>query len=170
MTLDELRKEVEARVAKSPGVMTMVLSRQLNAPEADVVRVYPGLAPVELDAARVREILVRLERQGKFVVIVSNDAATLEADGEFGGFSESGPFFNVQTENLDMHIRHAQIGSAFATAKLSHMEDGIDVHSFQFFDQNGKSGFKVYFNFGEKLTDDRQKLSDAIAAEFRKAA
>ena len=45
------------------------------------------------------------EGLGSVRVLVSNGAATIEVDGQFGGFSTTGEFFNVQTDTLDLHIR-----------------------------------------------------------------
>jgi len=55
-------------------------------------------------------------------VLVSNGAATIEVDGQFGGFSTAGKFFNVQTDSLDMHIRWQQLAAAFAVEKPGHVD------------------------------------------------
>ena len=47
---------------------------------------------------------------GTMRVFVRSRAAVIESVGVFGGFSETGPFFNVQTDTLDMHILHDEIG------------------------------------------------------------
>ncbi len=54
-----------------------------------------------------------------------------------------GPFFNVQTDTLDMHILHAEIASIYAVRKIGHDSDFV-THSFQFFDQQGDAAFKAY--------------------------
>lgn len=64
-------------------------------------------------------------------------------DGQFGGFSTAGEFFNVQTETLDMHIRWQQLAAVFAVEKPGYL-DGIGTRSIQFFDQTGAAALKVF--------------------------
>ena len=45
---------------------------------------------------------------------------TKKAVGAFGGYSETGPFFNVQTETLDMHLLPAEIAAIYAVEKQGH--------------------------------------------------
>jgi putative heme iron utilization protein len=80
-------------------------------------------------------------------VIVTNGSVTLEAFGVFGNFSTFGQYFNVQTKDLDMHIRHATLAAAFAVEKPGHM-DGINTLSFQFYDTAGSAAFKLFLTFG----------------------
>jgi putative heme degradation protein len=89
-----------------------------------------------------QELLQSFEAFGSVRVLVSNGATTIEVDGQFGGFSKAGEFFNVQTETLDMHIRWQQLAAVFAVEKPGHM-DGTATRSFQFFDQTGAAAFKV---------------------------
>ena len=58
---------------------------------------------------------------GTMRVFVRSKAAIIEAVGVFGGYSETGPFFNVQTDSLDMHIFPAEITSIYAVEKLVDM-------------------------------------------------
>ena len=143
-----------ARVAEyfqaHPRAMTMVAARELDLPEAEVLRNIPGNKSTELDAAQFRDMMERLSEWGKVHVIVSNGAATIEAFGQFGNFSTYGPFFNVQSKSLDMHIRHEKIGSVFAVEKPGHL-DGVATLSIQFYDEQGNSAFKVFMTFGEKV-------------------
>ena len=90
-------------------------------------------------------------------VLVSNGATTIEVDGQFGGFSTAGEFFNVQTDSLDMHIRWQQLAAVFAVEKPGHM-DGTATRSFQFFDQTGAAAFKVFLNFGGPISPEREAL------------
>ena len=76
-------------------------------------------------------------------VFVRSRAAVIESVGTFGGFSESGPFFNVQTDTLDMHILHAEVGSIFAVEKWGH-DTTTATYSFQFFDRSGDAAFKAF--------------------------
>jgi putative hemin transport protein len=101
----DTRERIRAAIRENPNQLTMLLARQLGVPEVEVVRAFPDDRAVELDAQLWEELIRRLEAFGKVQVIVSNGGATLEANGEFGGFSTTGDFFNVQTKSLDMHIR-----------------------------------------------------------------
>jgi putative hemin transport protein len=101
----DTRERIWAVIRENPSQLAMLLARQLRVPEVEVVRAFPDDRAVELDAQRWEELIRRLEAFGKVQVIVSNGGATLEANGEFGGFSTTGDFFNVQTKSLDMHIR-----------------------------------------------------------------
>src|SRR5438477_9851109 len=92
----ELRTRIEAALRDSPSQMTLQLARSLGVPECEVIRAFPEGRAVELDVSRWDEMLRGLEELGKVHVIVSNGAATCEANGQFGGFSVWGEFFNVQ--------------------------------------------------------------------------
>jgi putative heme iron utilization protein len=160
-------ERIRAAVRASPGKMTLQLAHELGVPEADVVRALPEGRVVELDAARWEEILRGFAGLGAVHVIVSNGAATLEAVGEFGGFSTWNEFFNVQTETLDMHIRWPQLGAVFAVEKPSHM-NAVPTFSVQFFDRAGAAALKVFFNFGGRATPEREKQFAAMRERFRK--
>ena len=124
------REDIRAFILENPNQMTMLLAKQFNAPEAEIVRAFPENRAVELDPARWEKLIRGLEAFGKVHVIVSNGATTLEAVGQFGGFSTAGVFFNVQTDSLDMHIRWQEIGTIFAVEKPSHLE-GKNTFSFR---------------------------------------
>lgn len=100
-------------------------------------------------------------------VLVSNGATTIEVDGQFGGFSTTGDFFNVQTETLDMHIRWQQLAAVFAVEKPGHM-DGMATRSFQFFDQTGTAALKVFLNFGGPLPPEREAVFNELRARFKR--
>jgi len=100
-------------------------------------------------------------------VIVSNAAATLEAIGQFGNFSKTGQFFNVQTQSLDMHLRWQEIGAIFAVEKPGHL-DGNKTFSFQFFDRGGHSAFKVFLNFGSRIPPEKAERFVQVRDAFRK--
>jgi putative hemin transport protein len=148
--------------------MTMQLARELRVPEADVVRALPDGRAVELDAARWEEIVRGLEAFGPVRVLVSNGAATIEADGTFGGFSTAGEFFNVQTDSLDVHVRWRQLAAVFAVEKPGHM-GGPATHSVQFFERAGAAAFKVFLNFGEPIAAERLRLFSELRDRFRAA-
>jgi putative heme iron utilization protein len=143
----EVLERIRSAVQQHPSKMTLQLARDLGVPEVEVIRALPDNRAVELDIGRWEELIRSLETLGKVHVIVSNGGATLEAVGQFGNFSTWGEFFNVQTRNLDMHIRWAHLGAAFAVEKPGHM-DGVNTLSFQFFDKSGAAAFKVFLTFG----------------------
>ena len=146
---------IRAAVEKNPRKMTLQLARDLGVPEAEVIRAFPTDRVMDLDIGRWEELLTSFEAFGSVRVLVSNGATTIEVDGQFGGFSTAGEFFNVQTDSLDMHIRWEQLGAAFAVVKPGHM-DGMATRSFQFFDQTGAAAFKVFLNFGGPITSERE--------------
>jgi putative heme iron utilization protein len=143
----QTNERIRAAVEKNPRKMTLQLARDLGVPEVEVIRAFPTDRVMELDIARWEELLRSFESLGSLRVLVSNGGATIEANGQFGGFSTAGEFFNVQTESLDMHIRWQQLAAMFAVEKPGHM-DGTGTRSFQFFDQTGAAAFKVFLNFG----------------------
>lgn len=162
---DAIRRAVEAE----PGGMTMVLARRLGVAEVEVVRRLPDGRAVELDASRWEEIVRAFEGLGPVHVIVSNGATTIEVSGRFGGFSRHGPFFNVQTPRLDLHLRGERIGSIFAVRKPSHL-DGVPTLSIQFFDREGEAALKVFLNFGDHPTDRRRADFDRLRESFECSA
>jgi putative heme iron utilization protein len=83
-------ERARAAFAKNPRQMTMILARELNVPEAAIVRAMPEGMSTELDAQRWEAILTAFESMGQMHVIVSNASATIEAVGQFGGFSKAG--------------------------------------------------------------------------------
>ena len=124
---------------------------------------------MELDVSRWEELIGAFERLGDVHVIVSNGSVTCEVVGRFGGFSTVGEFFNVQSGTLDMHIRHGRLGAAFAVEKPGHT-DGVKTLSFQFFDRDGASAFKVFVSFGgTPAAPERAALFAGIRDQFRKA-
>jgi putative hemin transport protein len=148
--------------------MTLQLARQLGVPEVEVIRVLPDGRAVELDAGRWEELIRALEGLGQVHVIVSNGCVTCEANGQFGGFSTWGEFFNVQSKSLDLHFRHAELAAAFAVEKPGHM-DGVNTLSVQFYDRSGAAAFKVFLTFGgQRPPAERVAQFEAIRQRFRK--
>src|SRR2546425_508526 len=115
--MTEQAERIRSAVEKNPRKMTLQLARDLGVPEVEVIRALPSDRVMELDIARREELLQSFEAFGSVRVLVSNGAATIEVDGQFGGFSTAGEFFNVQTDSLDMHIRWQQLAAAFAVEK-----------------------------------------------------
>lgn len=159
---------IRAAVEKNPRKMTLQLARDLGVPEVEVIRAFPTNRVMELDMARWQELICSFEAFGPVRVLVSNGATTIEVDGQFGGFSTAGEFFNVQTDSLDMHIRWQQLAAAFAVEKPGHM-DGMATRSFQFFDPTGAAAFKVFLNFGSPLSPEREARFIELRNRFKLA-
>jgi putative hemin transport protein len=160
-------ERIRAAVERNPRKMTLQLARDLGVPEVEVIRAFPPDRVAELDVARWEELLRSLETLGTVRVLVSNGATTIEVDGQFGGFSTAGEFFNVQTDTLDMHIRWQQLAAAFAVEKPGHM-DGTATRSFQFFDRTGAAAFKVFLNFGGPIRPEREALFVELRSKFKR--
>jgi len=164
-----LQVRIHEALKVDPNKMTSQLARELNVAEGEVVRHLPENRSVELDLARWEELIRKFEALGKVHVIVNTGVVVLEAFGQFGNFSKTGPFFNVQTSSLDMHIRYGEFGSIFTVEKPSHM-DGVNTLSVQFYTKAGHSAFKVFLTFGSKAPPpERIEQFNAIRDGFRKA-
>jgi putative hemin transport protein len=163
----EQSERIRAAVEKNPRKMTLQLARDLDVPEVEVIRAFPADRVVELAVPRWEELLRALEVLGSVRVLVSNGAATIEVDGQFGGFSTAGEFFNVQTETLDMHIRWRELAAVFAVEKPGHM-DGTGTRSIQFFDQTGAAALKVFLNFGRPILPEREAKFIELRGKFKR--
>jgi len=166
MMQDDMPDRIRAAVEKNPRKMTLQLARDLGVPEVEVIRAFPQDRVTELDIVRWQELIESLEAFGSVRVLVSNGATTIEVDGQFGGFSTAGEFFNVQTDTLDLHIRWQQLAAVFAVEKPGHM-DGTATRSFQFFDQSGTAALKVFLNFGGPILPEREALFGELRTRFR---
>jgi putative hemin transport protein len=165
----DTKERIRAAIRENPNQMTMLLAKQFGVPEVEVVRAFPDDRAVELDAQRGEELIRRLEAFGKVHVIVSNGGVTLEANGQFGKFSTTGDFFNVQTSSLDMHIRWREIGAIFAVEKPGHL-GGKKTFSFQFFDRLGHAAFKVFLGLGARIPSQKEAQFWQVREEFRRSA
>ena len=143
--LDHERAEaVRLWFREDPSRMTMMASRKFGLPEQAVVDSLVGQWPItRLRDGVFTELMEALPRLGTMRVFVRSKAAIIESVGIFGGYSETGPFFNVQTDSLDMHIFPAEIASIYAVEKRGHDSDFV-THSFQFFDRQGDAAFKAF--------------------------
>jgi putative heme iron utilization protein len=164
---DDVAQRIQAAVEAHPRKMTLQLARDLGVPEVEVIRAFPPQRVTELDIGRWEELLHSFEALGSVRVIVSNGCATAELEGQFGGFTKTGPFFNVQTPSLDMHIRWEELGAAFAVEKPSHM-NGVSTLSIQFYDRAGAAAFKVFLNFGEAVSPLRAEQFAQLREQFRR--
>lgn len=124
--------------------MTMMAARKFGVPERTVVDALVGHWPiVRLREGIFQALMESLPELGLMRVFVRSKAAVMESVGTFGGFSEAGPFFNVQTDTLDMHIFYDQIAAVYAVEKIGH-DSTFTTHSFQFFDKDGDAAFKAF--------------------------
>ncbi|MBI4581202.1 MAG: hypothetical protein HY718_15980 [Planctomycetes bacterium] len=161
-----VQERVREALAREPHKMTSQLARELNVAEVHVIRALPAEQVTELDASQWQDLVRQFERFGKTHVVVNSAGATLECHGEFGKFSNWGGYLNVQTPSLDMHIREEAVAAVFAVTKPSHM-DGVKVLSFQFYDRQGASVFKVFLSFGGKeVPAERRAMFEELRQAF----
>lgn len=143
-TAGDLAETIREYFRPDGSRMTMMAARKFGVPERTVVEALVGHWPIlRLRDGAFRELVEAMADLGVMRVFVRSRAAVIESVGTFGGFSESGPFFNVQTDTLDMHILHAEIGAVYAVEKVGH-DSTFVTHSFQFFDTSGDAGFKAF--------------------------
>ncbi len=139
-----LVERIRDQFRADPSQMTMMTSRVLGIDEKTVLQALAGAWPiVPLREGCFSDLMHALAEFGPLRLFVRNRAAVTEVVGEFGGYSESGPFFNVQTETIDMHILPREIGAIFAVEKIGHDSD-YATYSFQLFDRQGDAAFKVF--------------------------
>lgn len=145
-----------------PSRMTMMAARKFAVPEQQVVEALVGQMPIRrLRPDCFRELMDELPKLGLMRVFVRSKVAVIESVGVFGGYSESGPFFNVQTDTLDMHIFPNEVASIYSAEKTGH-DSTFTTHSFQFFDQDGNAGFKAFL--WEKYPDVPSETIEAFRA------
>jgi len=165
----ELHQSIRGYFEGDRSRMTMMAARKFGVPEQTVVEALVGTWPiVKLRDGAFRDLLEALPELGTMRVFVRSRAAVIESVGTFGGFSDAGPFFNVQTDTLDMHILHDEIASIFAVEKWGH-DTTTTTYSFQFFDRTGDAAFKAYLwdNFPDvpaQTIDAFQRLVGQFAA------
>jgi putative heme degradation protein len=165
-----LAETIRAEFRQDRSRMTMMVAREHAVPERAVVEALVGEWPiVQLRDGVFRELMEALPELGPMRVFVRSRAAVIESVGTFGGYSETGPFFNVQTDALDMHILHAEIAALYAVRKIGHDSD-FATHSFQFFDRQGDAAFKAFLweNFPkvpQATIDAFQSLARRLAQE-----
>src|SRR3954467_13630955 len=161
MDATPLDESIRAYFQEDRSRMTMMAARKFEVPEQAVVEALIGAWPiVRLDAGAFRPLMEALPGLGTMRVFVRSRAAVIESVGVFGGFSETGPFFNVQTDTLDMHILHAEVGPIYSVEKWGH-DTHFPTHSFQFFDLDGHAAFKAF------LWEDFPKVPPARIEAFR---
>src|SRR5262245_4222554 len=114
-------ESIRAWFRADPSRMTMMAARHFAVPEQAIVEALRGPWPiVRIRHDSFREVMAALLGLGVMRVFVRSRAAVLEAVGVFGGYTETGPFFNVQTDTLDMHLLPAEITAIYAVEKRGH--------------------------------------------------
>jgi len=166
----DIADSIRAYFRDDPSRMTMMAARKFAVPERVVVDALVGTWPIaRLRDGSFRELIEALPGLGTMRVFVRSRAAIIESVGVFGGFSEAGPFFNVQTDTLDMHILHEEVGPIYSVRKIGH-DSTFATHSFQFFDRAGDAAFKAYLweNFPD-VPPGRVEAFEALARRFSEA-
>ena len=145
LVADDLMAEtIREHFRADPSRMTMMAARKFAVRERFVVESLVGVLPiVPLRVEGFRDLVESFPALGTMRVFVRSRAAVIESVGVFGGFSEAGPFFNVQTDTLDMHILQDEIGAVYSVRKIGH-DSSWATHSFQFFDREGDAAFKAF--------------------------
>jgi putative heme iron utilization protein len=163
----ELAEKVRRHVAENPRAMTVEMARRFGVPEVEIVRAQIPECARELNAAGFPEIIERLSRLGMCQVIVTNAGCTMESVGVFGGISITGPYLNVQTDSLDMHIRKEAVRAAFCFDKPGHL-DGVLRHSVQFYAADGSAVFKAFVQPGAqgRYTPEQEAEYAALSRDF----
>lgn len=156
----EKQAAIRAAFESNGRQMAVVLARKYEVSELEVVQAMPEGMAVELDSSRWEAIIRALEPMGACHVIVNNGSVTMECTGPFSGMDFSGPFFNVQNDELDMHIQYKTLTQVFAVIKPGHT-DGSMTQSIQFFNHKGEAAFKVFSSFGSGAP------SEAKQAQFQ---
>lgn len=159
-TLDAVRDYFR----EDPSRMTMMAARKFELSERDVVDALVDTWPVRrLREGCFRELMDELPSLGLMRVFVRSKVTVIESIGIFGGYSETGPFFNVQTDTLDMHIFPNEVGAIYSVEKTGH-DSTFATHSFQFFDREGNAGFKAF------LWESFPDVPPATVERFREVA
>ncbi|MEQ8821842.1 MAG: hemin-degrading factor [Sumerlaeia bacterium] len=140
----DLREKVARKLEANPSIKTAMLADALGVREDDVLRAMPDGYATELDPAQAEAIVREIELLGTLYVVVRNPMTVIEVTGKFGGFSQSGPFFNVATERLHMHLRLDRVAAIFAVQPPAKDDAGPSMTSIQFFDADGASGLKTF--------------------------
>ena len=143
--LGDLKKMVRDALQADPNIKALSLAQQLNVKEAQALGAYPQSCCAELDALRAEQLIRELEKLGRAHVVVNSGAAIMETFGEFKNFSTAGPYLNVSSRDLHMHIYVKRIAKIFAVKKPLDVSAEPNC-SLQFFNSEGDSAFKVFIH------------------------
>lgn len=143
-TIDKsLKEQIAEDLEKNPAQFTGVLARRYGVSELDILRAHPEEKCCELNPEKIEDVIRELETLGTMMVICTNEAAILEVNGRFGGYSKEMGFFNILTDTLDMHLTLKNITSAFCHIKKPHTGGNV-THSLQFYKEDGRPAFKAF--------------------------
>ncbi len=141
---DWLREKLRKKLEVNPGLKTAMVADALGVSEESLLRAWPNDGEVnELDPQRCEEIVRQFESLGTLYVVCRTAGCVMETSGRFGGFSRSGPYLNVATDSLHMHIRPGEIGSIFLMERAPGASGSASL-SIQFFTKAGDSAFKAF--------------------------
>ncbi len=167
-SLNDLREKVARKLEANPGIKTGMLADTLGVAEADVLRAMPEGHAAELVVKDLESLVRNLEALGTVYFIMRNGACVTEIKGRFGEFSKSGPFFNVSTETLHLHLRLDRIESVFHVNPA--MPEGrAPMPSLQFFQSDGSVAFRVFLiesiqqDAGDDFTQSVEALKELIS-------
>ncbi len=143
ISTEELREKIARKLEANPGLKTGMLADTLGVPEAEVLRAMPGGYANELKVKDIEAFITGLEKLGLVYFVTRNPACVAEIKGRFGGFSKSGPFFNVMGDGIHLHLRTDRIASIFHVSPP--VREGKPAWpSLQFFQQDGAVAFKFF--------------------------
>jgi putative heme iron utilization protein len=143
-TLDpSLREAVRADLGGDRGSSTAQAARRLGVPERAVVEALVGHWPVvRLRGGAAGALIEALPGLGPLRVSARSRGAVIEAVGTVVKVSENGPYLDLRTEALTLHVRRGDLASAYALEQTDG-ETGAATYSWQFFDRQGDAALKV---------------------------
>lgn len=141
--MEDLREKIAKKLAANPGLKTGMLAETLGVSEAEVLRAMPDGYARELAVDDMEAFVTSLETLGLVYFVTRNEACVTEIKGRFGGFSRSGPFFNVAGEALHLHLRLDRVAAVFHVTPPA-AEGRPSWPSLQFFTRSGETAFKVF--------------------------
>ncbi len=166
--MDDRTELARALIEAHPDMMILEVAHRSGLSEGEILSLLPAPRAVRLDHSQWEALLRELPQFGAVRVLVSSVGATMECQGTFGGFSRTGDYFNVQTADLDLHIRWRNIASAMAVEKPSHL-NARPTASLQLFDGAGHAILKVFVLFGAREEGDparRRTAFESLRARY----
>ena len=90
-----------------------MIAKKAGVSEGEVFEALEGKTAWALDPARFPGIMDQLTHWGQVMVMVKNPYAVMESFGVLGGYSNEGEYFNIKTDEIDMHIKPEGIASVY---------------------------------------------------------
>ena len=137
-----IREQWEALKAKESGIRARDAASRLGVSEAALIASLVGSRAVRLDGD-LGEVLRRLPKVGKVMVLTRNEHVVHEKVGEFGKVSIApGQHGIVLNHDIDLRLFMTQWHHGFEVTDT--LKDGSTRRSFQFFDAEGVAVHKVF--------------------------